>query len=182
MKNVSLNLTPRAEEKNGHQWWALSHLPISFTKIQITDKKRQKNQQKIMTTIFLLAFYIYFFSFYNIGFILVFFLPWRDKCRCSHILWRLESDDQVKTNPFESTRSHGRCSKREIIGCFENFLYKKYFKCMCSKLTVDRAPALKIRLLSFDTLRIKQVLGFLLCCVFNKGHKSSKYHITLNLC
>lgn len=103
-----------------------------------------------MHTIFSLAFHTYFFNFYNISFGL-FFLLWKDKCRCIHILWRLESDDQVKTNPFESTRSHGRCSKGYILGHSENFLHKKHPKCTCPKLTVNKVSTLKTQLPSFET-------------------------------
>lgn len=134
---------PRAEETNEYEWWALSNLPASLTKIHVMDKRRQMYQQKIMKTIFLFTFYTYFFNFYVIGLVL-FSLPWKDKCRWIHILQRLESDDQVETNPSESTQSHSRCSKRHIIGHFENFLPKKHLKHTCPKLTVVKLQPWKL--------------------------------------
>lgn len=92
---------PRAEETNEYEWWALGNLPASLTKIHVMDKRRQMYQQKIMKTIFLFTFYTYFFNFYVIGLVL-FSLPWKDKGRWIHILQRLESDDQVETNPSKA--------------------------------------------------------------------------------
>lgn len=108
-----LNLRSRAEETNGHEWWALNSLLISLTKVQIIDMTRQTLQWETIMQYF--GSFWHLFNFYMMGFAW-FFLHWKDKFKCIHILWRLESDHQDKTNSYEVTRSHGSCSKRSLIG------------------------------------------------------------------
>lgn len=93
---LSLNLTTRAEETNGQEWWAFSNLSISLTKTQVMNKRRQPSQQRIMNTVFSLALHTYFFNFSIRPVLFCLSCPEKGKCRCIQILWQLESDNQVK--------------------------------------------------------------------------------------
>lgn len=168
MKISSFNLTPRAEETEGHEWRVFSNLPIPLTKIPVPAEDNEYN-------IFINT---YFFNFFYIISFVLHALPWKDKCRCIHILWRLKPNGQVKTDPTGSSGFHGRCSNGWITGHCENLRWKKLVRCTPPQLTVNKVPTLWTSLSSLETLR---TMRYCVCVFFNKGYKSSKYCVTMNL-